>query len=876
MNIMKTKTTVLNLPARAAMTLLALMLTSLSAWAADQSGRCGTNLWYHYYTSTQALYIYIGDQGSTGYMTNYYPDDDYYQDKAPWKNYRGEIKKVNIGEGVTSIGNCAFYGCTALTEVYIPGTVTDIGNEAFYNCISLTDITIPNSVTRLGTGAFDNCWRLADITMPETMSVIENFAFKGCQALTSLNFPSGVTNISEGVFRESGLTSFTIPEGVTNISQDAFWACESLKSVTIPEGVKGIGIRAFQGCSSLENVDIPGSVTSIGEAAFWGCSSLTDVAIADGVTSIGVAAFKGCSSLESVDIPGTVTSIGEDAFEGCSPLTRVAIPGSVKSIGDNAFLNCSSLTGVDIPGSVTSIGEAAFKGCSSLTDVTIADSVKSIGEYAFRDCSSLTSVAIPSSVTSIGGFAFCGCSSLTDIYCYAATPPAYDKSAFWGNAENRKIYVPTDCVDAYKESWSNYRDVIVGVPVYTITVEVSPDDTFGTATVSTTVAAQGDKVVLTATPKPGYRFVWWDVTGGAVITMPSAEQTTLTMPKKNITLTARFQGTEDNPNTFTLTLDANDDNPIGMAEIHVGIKSCTLPTRTRTGYYFLGWATSPTGEPAYQAGEELILENDLTLYGRWLKTPVELANNAPNAETLSLVNGFGPIDVVLKNRSLVKDGYWNTLCLPFDLELEDSQLAGATLMELDAANTAFDSATGTLHLNFQSADSIQAGIPYLIKWGTPNTDPDAPSDAIFGLAFSGVTFKCVGPKSVSSADGAVAFTGTFAPVAYKDGDRTSLYMGENDTIYYFGPNASLNSFRALFRLGEGYHAGDLQAVGQVKSFVVNFEGEDTVTGIPEITPDGRLNFIRPEEWYDLSGRRISGKPASPGIYINNGRKIVIK
>ena len=96
MNIMKTKTTVLNLPARAAMTLLALMLTSLSAWAADQSGRCGTNLWYRYYTSTQALYIYIGDQGSTGYMTNYYPDDDYYHDKAPWKNYRGEMETLYL------------------------------------------------------------------------------------------------------------------------------------------------------------------------------------------------------------------------------------------------------------------------------------------------------------------------------------------------------------------------------------------------------------------------------------------------------------------------------------------------------------------------------------------------------------------------------------------------------------------------------------------------------------------------------------------------------------------------------------------------------------------------------------------------------------
>ncbi|MBR1466039.1 MAG: leucine-rich repeat protein [Bacteroidaceae bacterium] len=826
---MKVKTIFSCLTARAATTMLAMLLTTLSAWA-DYSGRCGTNLWYAYHTSTQTLDIYIGDQGSTGSMINYYPDDDYYHVKAPWKNSRAQIKRVNIGEGVTSIGNCAFYGCTALTEVNIASTVTDIGNEAFYNCTSLTSIDIPGDVTRIGTGAFENCWQLADIALPETMQTIENFAFKGCKALTSIDFPSGVTNISRSVFRDSGLTSFTIPEGVTNISDYAFYGCSSLTSVSIPEGVEGIGISAFQRCSSLTSVTIP-----------------------EGVTSIGDAAFRGCSSLTSVTSPGSVTSIGIDAFRDCSSLTSVTIPGSVTSISEGAFFVCSSLTSVTIPEGVTSISEAAFLGCSSLTSVTI-----------------------PGSVTSISEDAFLGCSSLTSVYCYAATPPNYDTSAFLGNAENRKIYVPTDCVDDYKNNWSKYRDEIIGIPVYTITLAVSPDNTFGTATVSSNAATQGDVVTLTAKPKPGYRFVWWDVTGGAVITRPSDEQTTLTMPNKNITLTALFRGTEDNPETFTLTLDDNDGNPFGMAEIRQGIKSCKLPTRTRTGYHFLGWATSATGTPAYQAGETILLEHNLTLYARWLQTPVELQTNAPNTKTLSLLNEIGPIDVTLKNRSLLKDGYWNTLCLPFDAELPGSPLEGATMMEMDASKTYFDSATGTLHLYFESVDKIEAGKPYIIRWGEPITDPDTPTDAIFNPTFSGVSVSRVGPGSVVSDDGIVTFTGAFAPVRFENGNSSCLYMGNANTIRYFGTSSSLSAFMAFFSLTDGNQTEDLPTGHEVKAFMINVEGESPATGILDISQEGRLNIIPNEGWYDLSGRRINGKPSMPGIYINNGRKLVIK
>ena len=871
---MNTKTTLSNFTTRVAMTLVVLLFSSLYAWA-DLSGRCGTNLLFYFHSSSNTVDIYIGTEGTTGYMTNYNQAD-----QVPWKSVRGQIEKVIIGEGVTGIGNYAFYGCSALRIVEIASTVTNIGNSAFQNCTSLESIDIPDNVTRIGNSAFSNCWRLSSISLPDNMVTIEDFAFESCKALTSFSFPTGVENISKGVFKNCAkLTSFTIPVGVTSIGQNAFGGCTGLKDITIPNSVESIGNRAFQDCKSLDGVTIPNSVTGIGDHAFSGCSSLESVTFDEDskLESISTGVFCWCEKLKEIDIPYGVKSIGQSAFDGCTSLTNVTFPEGVKSIGQDAFC-----------------------GCTSLTNVTFPEGVKTIGEQAFQFCESLTSVTIPNSVTSIGSYAFYCCSSLTSVYCYAISPPELTQkynyyvdeygdeqyliigSHFDVNASDRKIYVPEACLTAYKDSWSDYRDDIVGTSLYTITLAVSPDETFGTASVSTTVAGQGDQVTLTAIPKPGYRFLWWNASGGAVVAKPSAQHTTLTMPKRDITLTAKFHVTDDNPDTYTLTLDINEGDPMGTAEIHEGIKSYTLPTFTRTGYYFLGWATSATGDPAYKAGETLTLANNLTLYASWLPTPVELADNAPNVKTLTKLMELNAIDVKLKNRSLVKDGYWNTLCLPFSLtSLDGTPLSGATLMELDTKGTydgrqtGFDASTGTLYLYFKPAESIEAGKPYIIKWGTPN--PSAAVDAIFNPIFNGVKVTTYAPSAVSSIDGSVSFTGIYAPVSFGEKGRSSLFMGESNTIYYFGPNAYLNAFRAYFRLADDLYAADVSEGNEVKAFVLNFGGDDEVTGIESIE-DLNIYDLRfdADGWYDLAGRRLNGKPSIPGIYINNGSKIIIK
>ena len=110
----------------------------------------------------------------------------------------------------------------------------------------------------------------------------------------------------------------------------------------------------------------------------------------------------------------SVTSIGDRAFYGRSSLNSVTISNSVTSIGNYAFMNCG-ITSITIDNNVVSIGNYAFENCRSLTSANIPNSVMSIGSCAFEYCNGLTSVNIPASVTSIGGSAFANCSGLTSI-----------------------------------------------------------------------------------------------------------------------------------------------------------------------------------------------------------------------------------------------------------------------------------------------------------------------------------------------------------------------------------------------------------------------------------------------------------------------------
>ena len=465
---------------------IVLTLLPMSAFAATAtSGTCGDN-------ATWTL-------DSDGTLTISGAGDMYLDEDIPWYSSRGNVETIIIKNGITSIGDCAFFGCDSLTSVDIPESVTSIGEGAFECCTSLTNIEIPDSVTSIGNYAFGDCDSLTSVTIGDSVTSIGNYAFEDCDSLTSVTIGNSVTSIDRYAFYNcDSLTSVTIGNSVTSIGEGAFYGCTSLTNIEIPDSVTSIDRYAFYNCDSLTSVTIGDSVTSIGNYAFEDCDSLTSVTIGDSVTSIGDYAFQWCSSLTDVYYGGTSAqwnALKEACYEGNNPLFNanlhpyetgtcgsnatweyyegvltisgtgdmydykskgapwysfmddietVIIQNGVTNIGEYAFYGCHSLKSITIGNSVTSIDRYAFYNCDSLTSIDIPDSVTSIGDYAFCDCYDLTSIEIPDSVTSIGVAAFCNCSGLTEINYNAKAAKlkgAYNDAFFNAGISGRGITV---------------------------------------------------------------------------------------------------------------------------------------------------------------------------------------------------------------------------------------------------------------------------------------------------------------------------------------------------------------------------------------------------------------------------------------------------
>ena len=220
--------------------LLIALLISLSA-NAEKSGTCGPNLRWHL-TDNGVLTI-----SGKGEMHDYSGPNG-----VPWGWARYDIKRIIIGDSVTTIGDYAFYTCSEPTSVTIPNSVTTIGGFAFWHCSALTSVTIPNSVTEIGGSAFEYCSALTSVTIPNSVTRIGDWAFNNCSALNSITIPNSVTTIGQAAFEYcSALTSVTIPNSVTKIGDWAFSGCRSLKNFTFGSGLRSIGQEAFSDCINI-------------------------------------------------------------------------------------------------------------------------------------------------------------------------------------------------------------------------------------------------------------------------------------------------------------------------------------------------------------------------------------------------------------------------------------------------------------------------------------------------------------------------------------------------------------------------------------------------------------------------------------------------
>lgn len=334
-----------------------------------------------------------------------------------------EIEHLYIPNGVSSIPDYSFSGCSTITFVYLPESVTSIGDYAFHFCRNVESVYWSGSIKTIGESTFSMCSKLTTVIIPKTVTTIGRLAFYGCGSLTYISVDKDnpvydcrnncnaiiETNTNRLVF---GCANTTIPNSVTCIGEGAFGFCSGLRSIDIPDGVKSVERCAFQSCTNLESITIPPSLTYFGGDVFIQCDQLKSVHISDLMAWCNIE-YKQISNSQN-------------------PL----------DYAHHLYLNGNELTQVTIPKEITKINKFAFQGCN------------------------LSSVKIHNTITSIGDFAFDGCYSLVNVSVEKETPLDINSHTF-SNRENITLYVPTGSVDAYKASnyWKDFN-VIGGSIVF--------------------------------------------------------------------------------------------------------------------------------------------------------------------------------------------------------------------------------------------------------------------------------------------------------------------------------------------------------------------------------------------------------------------------
>ncbi|MCD8109571.1 MAG: leucine-rich repeat protein, partial [Clostridiales bacterium] len=357
----------------------------------------------------------------TGAMTDYtssnYPE---------WYTYRTQITSVIVEEGVTDLGNRAFYNCTKLTDVSLPESLQSMGRTTFADCTSLKTINIPSSVTELEYAVFADCTSLTSISL-DSIQTIGDYVFQET-TISEMVIPASVTSISSLAFFDSEIEAFSVnadnsvyteKDGVIYADNGAtlfaYPQGNSAESFTVPDGVTAIGDRSFYYAKNLETVEISSSVTSLGESAFQNMYKMTEVTIPDSVTEVGMFTFYGCPALTSVTFGNGLTITGYQMFRNCTALTDIAFGDTLSELYAHTFAYCTSLKEVTLPANIKTIGNGCFGFCSSLTSVTTEGLEGIIPYQSFCVCTSLTNLSLNEGVTEIAREAFYGCSSLTQV-----------------------------------------------------------------------------------------------------------------------------------------------------------------------------------------------------------------------------------------------------------------------------------------------------------------------------------------------------------------------------------------------------------------------------------------------------------------------------
>ncbi len=219
--------------------------------------------------------------------------------------------------GLTGIDNSAFYMCKNLERVTLPEGITQIGNYAFFAC-KLTSINLPEGIESLGVYSFSQCNNLKHIRLPESLKTIRDNALRSWSNMRQLYIPKNVESIGVNcTASDLNLVSLAVDKDNTHFVTPG-------GSNVIIEKTSG---KLLMGCSTSK---IPSIVKTIGEGAFYNLK-MEEIEIPSSVESIEKWAFMYCQQLKSV-ISKVVTpfEFGEDAFGNIGSNCVLTVPEGTK------------------------------------------------------------------------------------------------------------------------------------------------------------------------------------------------------------------------------------------------------------------------------------------------------------------------------------------------------------------------------------------------------------------------------------------------------------------------------------------------------------------------------------------------------------------
>ena len=509
-------------------------------------------------------------------------------------------------------------------------------------------------------------------------------------------------------------------------------------------------------------------------------------------------------------------------------IKTVVIKDGVTSIGKYAFFWCSGLTSITIPNSVTSIGEHAFANCSGLTSITIPNSVTSIGDGAFSSCSGLTSIAIPNSVTSIGNGAFLGCSGLTSI-----TIPNSVKSignqTFWLCSGLTSITIPNSVTSIGNETFWLCSGLT-------------------SVTIPNSVTSLG-------------KFAFYGCSGLTSITIPNS----VTNIEKSAFLGCTGLTSITIPNSVTSIGDYAFDGCSGLTSI-------TFEGSRHPKFGNDVFDDVDKSIPVYVPS--ISIDEYKEALGGWdfsniqAIPPISLKDNEAYTQD-SQVDG---VDVSY-TRNFTNTN-WQALYLPFSLNYEDwkDDFEIAYINAISQEDNNDDGKIDKTVLEFVkiTGGSTAPNTPYLIR---------AKKTGEKTISVENTTVYPAEKNSIdcSTTTATFTFTGTYNDISsYLSLMVNTFYVIDGDKLSRATISKHPKAFQWYMTIKS--RNGDYAEYDSntAKEITISVLDDEEATGIRQMQMTNDELPVYNSSVYDMNGRKINENSLKPGMYIKNGRKIIIK